>query len=275
MPRLKDAAAPIATTDRVRIAHLSDFHWGYRGDWNRDVAGTLERVLSQVSTLDPRCDLVVVTGDLIQATPDLKQREQRLAVVKGQLDQLKIPWLAVPGEHDVFGDQGQAFSRLIGPLHFFKRVHGLQIVGLDNVSRGYFLGHEQRRWLRAQKEHFSPDMPLVVLSHAPLFDVFEPWSWYTFDGAQAFGIVGPAHYLYGHIHQVLDHRQGPSMMNTSGLPTSWPLPSPGAMVRLEPWPQGATHPDMGLGFRFLDLVGNKASVHTSPLESVDEGAMRS
>lgn len=269
VPRPEGAQAPVGPELRVRIAHLSDFHWGYRGDWNRRIDDSLRRVLDQVAALAPAAQLLVVTGDLIQAVSDAREREKRLTAVKSQLDALKIPWLAIPGEHDTFGDQGQLFQSVIGPLYFHRVFQGLHIVGLDNVSRGFFLGQSQMTWLSEKVSGLSKDAPVLVLTHAPLYDLFTPWNWYTYDGDAVFHALNKfsrRQFLFGHIHQALDHVHDESV-NRAGLPTSWPLPEPGPLVRLAPWPQGGSHPDMGLGFRVLDVEGSRFTEESRLLES--------
>lgn len=239
----------------LRVAHLTDFHWGYRGEWNRSVDATLKRALHEVKQLSPPAQLAVVTGDLVQATENGQERQERLRTVKQYLDNLGVPWWAIPGEHDTFGDRGETFQKVIGPLHFYQEFHGVHLVGLDNVSRGYFLGRAQVRWLIQVLQKIDAQAPLIVLSHAPLSNVFEPWNWYTLDGQDVYRQLSSRKrvlYLFGHVHQGMTLEQG-GHANWAGLPTAWPLPEPGPLIKLSPWPQGASHPDMGLGFRLIDV----------------------
>ena len=261
----KGAVAPLSVAQRLRVAHLTDFHWGYRGEWNRDVSGTALEALERVKRLAPPADLVVVTGDLIHATASAGERKDRLQTVRQLLDSLNLPWMAVPGEHDTFGDGGAAFASTIGPLRFRRKFHGVTVFGLDNVSRGPFLGFDQIRWLQAQSAQLDASAPALVLSHAPLFDLFEPWNWCTFDGRQAYSLLPQARFLFGHIHQALEHKRGRAI-NDAGMPTSWPLPEPGPLVRLQPWPQGGTHPAMGLGFSVLDISPGTMRLARVPLD---------
>lgn len=258
-----------ATPPPMRIAQVSDFHWGYQGDWNRNLSSTVDRILTAVRRLNPAPSLLVVTGDLIQATGDGKERQRRLETVKAKLEGLRIPWLLVPGEHDTFGDQGRLFQRVMGPLFFHRTFQGLHIVGLDNVSRGPFLGDKQYQWLKGELTRLQPADPVVVLSHRPLYDVFTPWNWYTYDGDQVYRSLAAFSRrlcLFGHVHQAMSH-DAHHTANASGLPASWPLPRPGPLERLEPWPQGASHPDMGLGFRIIDYGPGGFTSRSYPLES--------
>lgn len=274
MGRVASTAAPVVASPSLRIVHLSDFHWGYTGAWNRNVAGSLERALAQAAALSPGPDLLVVTGDLIQATSQEKERERRFGAVKERLNALKVPWMAVPGEHDAFGDMGRGFERHIGPLHFHRVFRGIHVLGLDNVSRGYFLGRDQLAWLKGQIRRLKDTDRVLVLSHAPLFTLFEPWNWATYDGSDALRALerfSSRQVLFGHIHQSLDRTEH-GVANHAGLPTSWPLPEPGPLEKLEPWPQGGTHPDMGLGFRVLDLQDGRFRESSVLLEASRKAA---
>ena len=259
----------LATAASLRIAQVSDFHWGYRGDWNRNLSSTVERILTAVRGLNPAPSLLLVTGDLIQATSDAKERQRRLETVKAKLEGLNIPWLAVPGEHDTFGDQGQLFQQVIGSLFFHRAFQGLHMIGLDNVSRGPFLGNKQYQWFRSELARLQPTDPVVVFSHRPLYDVFTPWNWYTYDGDKVYTSLDSFNRrlcVFGHVHQAMSH-QSHHTANLSGLPASWPLPSPGPLERLQPWPQGASHPDMGLGFRVIDYALGSFTSRIYPLTS--------
>jgi 3',5'-cyclic AMP phosphodiesterase CpdA len=71
-----------------RVAHVSDLHFG-REDPN--VAAGLAVDLAR-----QKADLVVVSGDLTQ-----RARPAQFAAARRFLDALTMPWVAVPGNHDV------------------------------------------------------------------------------------------------------------------------------------------------------------------------------
>lgn len=238
-----------------RFAQLSDLHLGYRGDANRDVEASLAKVLGELARVTPPPEFVVVTGDLTQATDRAPERTARLKRCRALLEHLGIPFYPLPGEHDAMADRGQAYRAVFDRLYYSFEHRGTKVIALDNVSRGYFLGSRQRAWLAKELIEWPKTAPLIVLSHAPLFDLFPPWNWYTYDGEEVFQRLAPfsrVTMLFGHIHQRwIEHpHRVPSL---GGLPTSWPLPEPGPLVRLQPWPQGQTNPYRGLGFRWVDI----------------------
>ena len=72
----------------TRIAHLSDLHFG------TEAPGLPEALAAALTALSP--DLVVVSGDLTQ-----RARVGQFRRARALLDGLGMPWLAVPGNHDV------------------------------------------------------------------------------------------------------------------------------------------------------------------------------
>ena len=98
-------------SDRVtRIAHLADLHFG------RVDGVVVEALAAELAA--SRLDLVVVSGDLTMAA-----REREFRAARAFLDRLGVPYLAVPGNHDVspyrllerFFDPWRAWRDHIGP----------------------------------------------------------------------------------------------------------------------------------------------------------------
>ncbi|MCL4352335.1 MAG: metallophosphoesterase [Firmicutes bacterium] len=245
-------SGPIAP---FRFVQLTDTHLGYVGDANRSVMATMNMALGQIALLTPQPDFLLITGDLTQGTVSDYERKRRLLLFKQVLDASKIPYYTVPGEHDALMDRGVLYQMVLGDLHYGFLHKGVQFLGLDNVSRGFFLGREQLKWVKGQLDTMDPATPLILFCHAPLYNVFAPWNWYTFDGAALRALVARFRQVtvfYGHVHQVINHRTE-NIAHWAGLPAAWPLPEPGELVKLRRWPQGGTHPYLGLGYRVVDV----------------------
>jgi Icc protein len=240
----------------IRLVQLTDLHWGFEKRSFPRPEATLDQALSRVHALKP--DLVVFTGDFIQATRDPGQRAARLRRAWEALRTLHLPILAVPGEQDALLDQGRLFRQVIGPLYFHETVGGVHLLGLDNVSRGFFLGPAQVQWLSEEARKIPPQAPVLVLAHAPLARYFPPWNWYTFDGPEAARILSRfAHVLllHGHVHQLMADAVG----DLEGL-GAWPLsfayppPAPPGLTPLEPVPPPPGQPEAGLGVRLVHVT---------------------
>jgi 3',5'-cyclic AMP phosphodiesterase CpdA len=86
-------------------------------------------------------DLVVHTGD-VSAHGELADDDLRFA--KSKLDAMGLPWLAIPGNHDVGNDPGLGatpanaerlarWTAIFGPDHFVTDVPGWRLIGLDTL----------------------------------------------------------------------------------------------------------------------------------------------
>ena len=162
----------------LRIAHLSDFHFGLpsRGE----VAA--ERAVDWVARRNP--DLVAITGDLVS-------RPRGEPLLREQLARLERPFVVL-GNHDVEHSR-DPFSRAAGLTDLLParllvdesamvELHGrrVQIVGVD--PRAYRQGHS-RPWELADK---TADLR-ILLCHFPSVLSFLP--------PETFDLV-----LSGHMH---------------------------------------------------------------------------
>lgn len=273
--RAAEPIRPLEGDHSYRFVQISDTHLGYHGEANRHVEQTLSMTLNVIRQLNPLPDFLVVTGDLTEATESAVERTARMKRFRAMIEDTRIPYYLLPGEHDALLDQGQTYRKILGPLFYSFVYRQTKFIALDNVSKGFFLGRGQIQWLARTLADHNPAQPVVVLSHAPLYDAFLPWNWYTFDGSEAFGLLNRfpnVHALFGHTHQLMSHQQG-SVKNIGGLPTSWPLPQAEELTRLQPWPQSATNPYMGLGFRIFDVNGSGGFRVTSGMLSKDSKPM--
>src|SRR5206468_8814835 len=103
--------------------------------------------------------------------------------------------LYVPGEHDVFGDNGKQYLARYGKgtsgggWQSFD-YHGVHFVGLVNVlnlkENGLgALGQEQLDWLKQDVAGLSASTPIVVYAHVLIWMVSPLWGWVTDDDAMA------------------------------------------------------------------------------------------
>ena len=91
-----------------RILHASDLHFGphYRPDVG-------EGLLRLIESRQP--DLVVISGDLTQRA---KRRQFRDA--RAWVSRLTVPWIAVPGNHDVPMYRAAFTERLLAPFGMYR-----------------------------------------------------------------------------------------------------------------------------------------------------------
>lgn len=192
------------------IVQLSDVHIGSRLA-GRDVAAgqALRRALAAVGSLGDRVDLLLVTGDLVDAGADEEYDE-----LFSLLDQVAVPTVLLPGNHD---DRARLRARLAGRQPIDPSLPGvctvvevgpLRVIGLDSWvahEEGGRLGAEQCAWLDAQLS--ADGRPTIVAVHHPPVRIGHAILDTMFlDDADAFGDVVGRHphverVVCGHAHR--------------------------------------------------------------------------
>jgi len=258
-PSLAPAASPGPRLALLADAHLLD------GDACRAAARALARAVAEIRHLSPAPDLVLFAGDLAH-----DGTRRALALGQEILADLPAPLAAVMGEGDDFARSGQVWDRLFGEPRFSRPYPGFHLLGLHtsliSSPQGpvFEVGQEQRGWLAGELARLDGNKPLIVLSHAPLQEIYRPWGQWTRDGALVMGLLSrfPRVYCFhGHVHRAAvssqlsafsDESTGPDdllltenrKLKTENYPipaTAWPLPSP-----LQGTP-AAPRPGLGFG----------------------------
>jgi 3',5'-cyclic AMP phosphodiesterase CpdA len=159
------------------IAQFSDLHIKPAGKlaYGRvDTTAFLDQALAHLAALPQRPDLLLLTGDLVDAgAPDEYER------LRERLARVAMPWLLIPGNHDSREQMRRSFPEhpWVGRTGFWHFVAHephwpLRIVGLDTVVPGEGGGEmcaERLAWLRARLDE-APDAPTLVAMHHPPFD---------------------------------------------------------------------------------------------------------
>ena len=164
----------MASSKPLLVAQISDLHIKAPGSlaYGRvDTAKALERCVSTLNALRPAPDFVVISGDLAD-TPS----EQEYDHLRYLLQPLKLPFAAIPGNHDrrelmrtAFGQARYAASS--GPLDQSIGLDGLDLLLLDSTvpqkPHGE-LGAQTLQWLDTTLAS-STDRPALLFMHHPPF----------------------------------------------------------------------------------------------------------
>jgi predicted phosphodiesterase len=237
---------------------ITDTHWGYKGPANPNPAAAFEAAIAEIAHWPTKPALVVHTGDVTHQTTDAGERKARLEAAKALLGKLGTELLVIPGEHDAAADHGEAFRAVFGATHQARQLNGVSMIALDNVSdpKGG-LGDEQLAWLEKEVAKVPKDKPLLVFTHRPLFQLAQPWDWFTQDGDRALAILDGhpnTTVFYGHIHQALIRKTN-TTLHISGRSLVFPLPAPMSQPQKAPIPWDPEAVDHGLGYRGIALEG--------------------
>jgi 3',5'-cyclic-AMP phosphodiesterase len=217
------------------FVQISDTHIGFNKEANPDPVATTRAAIARINSLPVQPALVLHTGDLTHS-----QKPGEFDTAASLLRELRTDAVfTVPGEHDVFEDDGRAYlarfgKGAVGSGWRSFDSHGVHFVGLVNVlafknGGAGALGAEQLEWLERDLAARSTSTPIVVFTHIPLWAVYPEWGWTTSDAEQALSHLrrfGSVTVLNGHIHQVLQKVEGHVTFHTA-LSTAYPQPAPG------------------------------------------------
>lgn len=196
------------------IAQVTDIHLGFEPDcpdeFNRQ---RLDRVLAQLATLQPRPDLLLATGDLI----DRGDRESYERLREAFAD-LPFPVHYALGNHDERATFAAVFPEAPfdgGFLQYVVEVGPLRLLVLDTLEEGRHGGafcETRAAWLTARLDE-APDVPTLIVQHHPPMEVgigwmntdpAEPWVERLAQALRGRGnVIG---IVCGHIHRAITTR---------------------------------------------------------------------
>jgi 3',5'-cyclic-AMP phosphodiesterase len=231
----KETDANSGSSGGFSFVQISDSHIGFSKAPNTDVTGTLRETVSRINSLRQAPVLLLHTGDLthLSKPAEFDTVDQ---IVRG----VKTQYAAyVPGEHDVFTDDGKSYLDRYGKgtvgdgwqSFDYQGVHFIGLVNVRNLGAGKLgaLGPDQLAWLKQDVAKLTDSTPIVVFAHVPLWSVYPQWGWGTEDGAQALSLLrrfGSVTVLNGHIHQTMQKVEGNITFHTA-CSTAFPQPQPG------------------------------------------------
>jgi 3',5'-cyclic AMP phosphodiesterase CpdA len=161
------------SSPRVLIAQISDLHIkpvGVRAYGRVDTAAALARCIKELNRFVPRPNLVVISGDLVDAPS--KQAYDHLVAL---LSPLEIPFAAVPGNHDdrdlMRAALPGSYTRPSGAMHSLRAIGDVDVALLDSTVPGRDYGTldvESLAWLESFLSA-SPSRPALLFMHHPPF----------------------------------------------------------------------------------------------------------
>jgi len=222
------------------IAQISDTHVRPPGQlaYGRvDTATLLARAVDRILAMSPRPDVVLATGDLVDAGQAEEYRHLRALLAP-----LPMPVYLIAGNHDERG----ALAREFGDhaylprdgrfLHYVLEEYPLRLIGLDTLIPGEVRGamcEERCAWL-AERLAEAPQRPtMLFMHHAPFVTGIEQMDHYGLDGIERMGAVVSRHaqverIVCGHLHRPIQVRWCGTVVMTA------PSTAHQVMLNLEP-----------------------------------------
>ena len=148
----------------LKICLFTDVHLPVEGEKAMDVDTYLNfnKVLSEISKENP--DHIILAGDVCFRDSIL----ETYSWVKQRLDNLKIPYHVVVGNHDDSNDLHQIihpdipFNTISNELYYVKYINQKAFIFLDTGRR--VMSEEQWQWLESQLEKGHG---MIVMHHPP------------------------------------------------------------------------------------------------------------
>jgi 3',5'-cyclic AMP phosphodiesterase CpdA len=194
------------------FAQISDAHImgpGEKPFGLAPVEENLARAIAQINGLEPRPDLVLVTGDITSHGAEENARQAARL-----LSELDMPWYVIPGNHDSREALRAAFGRENlpagdGPFLQYAFTHaGVRFIALDTSEPGRpggVLCPERLKWLEETLAQ-DRDAPTILFMHHPpvKFGILETDE-DGFEGVPELGEIAARHgnvrhILCGHTH---------------------------------------------------------------------------
>jgi Icc protein len=205
------------------IAQITDFHVGLpgsRADARYRTAEHLAEAVAHLNALEPRPDVVLATGDLVD-----QGRPEEYARLRELLAPLAMPLFVIPGNHDDREALRAAFPESLpaeGFLQYAVEDFPVRLLALDTNlpgAGGGLICAERARWLAARLAE-QPEQPTVVFMHHPPFRTgMRAMDRMGLEGAerveQAIGPYGSVErVLCGHLHRPILRRFADTVAST-------------------------------------------------------------
>jgi 3',5'-cyclic AMP phosphodiesterase CpdA len=159
------------------IAQITDVHLGFDpGNADEINRQRLDMVLGALCAMEPRPDLLLATGDLV----DSKDDEDSYRLLGEITASLPFPTYFALGNHDgrpaFYGAFPDAPS-MAGFLQYAIDDHEVRILVLDTLEDGRHGGHlceSRAAWLSDRLDE-EPDRPTIVVLHHPPIETALSW----------------------------------------------------------------------------------------------------
>jgi 3',5'-cyclic-AMP phosphodiesterase len=208
------------------IAQISDMHVRPRGQlaYGRvDTASFLDRCVEQLRRMTPPPDIVLATGDLVDAGDPAEYQHLR-----DLLTPLWMPVYLIPGNHDnrealvrEFSDH--AYLPRAGFMQYVLDEYPVRLIALDTLvpgKTGGLLCAERLAWLAARLEEARARPTVIFMHHAPFLTGIAHMDRVGLQGSDALGEVVQQHpqierVLCGHLHRLIQLRWHGTLVSTA------------------------------------------------------------
>ncbi len=195
-----------------RFAFLSDTHIGSP---NGSAEEDLRRSVADINQMTDIA-FVVITGDITELGTDAE-----IKLAKEILDELKVPYYIIPGNHDSGWSEsgGVSFGKIFGNDKFIFDYNGITFLGCASgpyvrMSDGH-IPRDAVVWMDAELKKIDPNKPIIFLNHYPLDKDLDNW-YEAIDRLKQHNTLA-ALCGHGHSNRALSFEGIPAVMGRSNL----------------------------------------------------------
>jgi 3',5'-cyclic AMP phosphodiesterase CpdA len=208
------------------IAQISDTHIkpeGVLAYGHVDTSAFLARAVDHILHLDPRPDVVLATGDLVDGGTVAEYERLRHL-----LSPLPMPLYLIPGNHDdretlrrVFAHH--AYMPKTGFIQYVVDDGPLRLIAVDTLLPGQpggLVDEERLRWLDAKLSEAPTKPTMIFMHHPPFKTAIEYMDDIGLEGAEAMAEVVRRHpqverVVCGHLHRSIQSRWAGTLAMTA------------------------------------------------------------
>jgi len=157
------------------IVHISDTHiagWGKKAYGIAPTSENLARCVDHINQLNPKPELVLVTGDITNGGP-LVETERAASL----LGKLRYPFYIIPGNHDDRSDLWSVFGGHACPsmdqgfMNYVIEGYDIHLIGMDSTAPGTPGGeicNTRAMWLDERLSEANEQPTIIFLHHPPV-----------------------------------------------------------------------------------------------------------
>ncbi|MDP2300860.1 MAG: metallophosphoesterase [Ignavibacteria bacterium] len=193
----------------VTIAQ-QQFNFGWLTDIHIGAPGAETDLLNVVNDINQRSEIkfVIASGDITE-----KGKNSELIQAKNILDNLKIPYYMIPGNHDTKWSEsgGTQFLKLWGNDNFVFEFNSVKFIGINSgillKGGGGHVSPETLKWLDSILTKTSSNQEIYFFTHHPLSSDIDNW----FEITNRLRTKNIKAIFHGHDH-------GNKLFNYNGIP---------------------------------------------------------
>ncbi|WP_164875618.1 metallophosphoesterase [Apibacter sp. HY039] len=169
---------------KLRFAFMTDIHLNYKNKGN--CFEGFQKALKKVEKSN--VEFILLGGDLVDVdklNKNYNRADSLYTAFKAELNKSSLSIYPAIGNHDRFFDEEKGYTKgdELFNKHFKQSYYtfekkNVRFFVLNSVQRGdkegYYYNKEQINWLNDNLKTISPETPIIVVTHVPIYSLYYP-----------------------------------------------------------------------------------------------------